>query len=155
MEENGQGLFTSLFVDALNGGAANLVGEVTPSAIYSHIDKSLGPWDQRPLYKANVSKFVSLKQTQPPIPLSELKKLRDYFEAPGEVFDLDPTFEPDSRKPDEKNTQIFATLQKLVKLNLVVPVGEDHMYYAAMHSKGCRLTVLGEHYWRLIDRKRI
>ena len=52
-------------------------------------------------------------------------------------------------------TQTFATLQKLVKLNLVVPVDEDHMYYAAMNSKSCRLTVLGEHYWRLIDRKRI
>jgi len=37
------GVFTGLLVDALSGGAANLVGDVTPGSVYAHIDQSLGP----------------------------------------------------------------------------------------------------------------
>jgi len=36
-------VFTGLLVDALSGGAANLVGDVTPGSVYAHIDQSLGP----------------------------------------------------------------------------------------------------------------
>ena len=62
-EKDGSGLFTTLFVDALNGGAANSLGEVTPGAVYSHIDQSLGPWGrQRPLFKTNVTTVTSLKK---------------------------------------------------------------------------------------------
>jgi hypothetical protein len=61
IEENGSGVFTNLFVDALNGAAANLVGAVTPGSVYAHIDQSLGPWDQRPVFKTNVKSFVSLE----------------------------------------------------------------------------------------------
>jgi hypothetical protein len=38
------GVFTTLFVDALGGAAANLIGDVTPGSVYAHIDQSLGPW---------------------------------------------------------------------------------------------------------------
>lgn len=38
----GAGVFTSLFVDALGGAAANLLGDVTPGSVYAHIDQSLG-----------------------------------------------------------------------------------------------------------------
>ena len=42
-EKNGSGVFTTLFVDALNGAATNLVGDVTPGSVYAHVDQSLGP----------------------------------------------------------------------------------------------------------------
>lgn len=151
MEKDGSGLFTTLLVDALNGGAANLLGEVTPGAVYAHIDQSLGPWDQRPLFKTNVTTFTSLKRVQPSITLATLKKLCKYFESPGYELPLDPSFEPESPNPDPVNTEILADLQEMVKVNLVRPVGETHMYFAAMNSKSCRLTVLGEHYWKLVD----
>jgi len=151
VEKDGSGLFTTLFVDGLNGGAANLLGEVTPGAVYAHIDQSLGPWDQRPMFKTNVTTFTSLKKVQPPITLDTLKKLHKYFEKPGIELNLDPSFEPDSPSPDEEKNEIFADLQEMVKVNLVRPVGETHMYYAAMNSKSCQLTVLGEHYWKLLD----
>ena len=41
IEENGSGVFTTLFVDAMNGAAANLVGDITPGSVYAHIDQSL------------------------------------------------------------------------------------------------------------------
>lgn len=151
-EKDGAGLFTTLFVDALNGGAANLLGEVTPGAVYSHIDQSLGPWNQqRPLFKTNVTTFTSLKTVQPAITLDTLKKLHTYFTYPGFELPLDPSFEPESASPDDENTAILADLQEMVKVNLVRPVGETHMYFAAMNSKSCRLTLLGEHYWKLLE----
>ena len=65
-------MFTSLFVDALNGSAANLVGDITPGSVYAHIDQSLGPWAQRPVFKTNVKTFVSLRKAEPPIALADL-----------------------------------------------------------------------------------
>jgi len=155
-EENGAGVFTALFVDALTGPAANLVGDVTPGGVYAHIDQSLGAWEQRPVFKTNVKRFVSLRRVQPAVPLEELRRITEFFPSPGYVFTLDPSYEPrdegrtpDMPKSDPTNVQRFLALQKFNRVNLVVPVDADHMWNAAMESKACRLTVLGEHYRRL------
>jgi hypothetical protein len=56
----------------------------------------------------------------------------------------------------KKYTNIFAILQKFNRVNLVVPgQGAPHMWHAAMESKTCKLTVLGEHYRRLVSSGRI
>lgn len=154
-EENGAGVFTTLFVDALNGAAGNLVGDVTPGSVYAHIDQSLGPWEQRPVFKTNVKSFVSLRKVQQPISLSDLQRITEFFPSPGFEFKLDPSFEPESEIPDKGNTQKFAILQKYNRVNLVIPVDAPHMYHAAIGSKSCKLTVLGEHYRRLVARGRI
>lgn len=161
-EKNGSGVFTTLFVDALNGAAGNLVGEVTPGSIYAHIDQSLGPWQQRPVFKTNVKSFVSLRKVQPPIELADLRKLNVFFPEPGFEFNLDPTFEPEingrpagTPDPIPENTKTFAILQKYNRVNLLVPVNAPHMWHAAIESKSCKLTVLGEHYRRLIEEKLI
>jgi len=155
IEENGSGVFTTLFVDAMNGSAANLVGDVTPGSIYAHIDQSLGPWEQRPIFKTNVKSFTTLRKVQPPIPLSDLKQITELFPVKGQEFQLDPTYEMDSDNPIDENVEKFRVLQKYNRVNLVVPVGEEHMYYAAMNSKSCKLTILGEHYWNLVKNERI
>lgn len=161
-EENGSGIFTSLFVDALSGAGGNLVGDVTPGSIYAHIDQSLGPWKQRPVFRTNVKTFVSLRKVQPPIDLGDLRRITEFFPIPGFQFNLDPTFEPEiagrpngAPLPIEQNTAKFAVLQKYRSVNLVVPVGAPHMWHAAMESKSCKLTVLGEHYRRLIEQQLI
>lgn len=157
----GAGVFTTLFVDALGGAAANLVGDITPGSVYAHIDQSLGPWAQRPVFKTNVKTFVSLRKAAPPIPLADLQALTTHFPRPGFNFALDPSYEPErpvQKKdasipaPDPAKTAIFATLQRYVKVNLVRPVGAPHMWHAAMQSKSCELTVLGEHYRNLIKK---
>jgi hypothetical protein len=162
-EADGAGIFTTLLVDALNGAAANLIGEVTPGSIYAHIDQSLGAWEQRPIFRTNVKSFVSLRSVQPQVELADLRRLTELFPEAGSGFALDPTFEPErSVPPDpeipapiEENTRKFAILQKLNRVGLVVPVDAPHMYHAAMESKSCKLTVLGEHYRRLVERGRI
>lgn len=154
-EKNGHGVFTTLLVDALNGGAANLVGEITPGSVYAHIDQSLGPWEQRPVFKTNVKNFTSLRKVTPPISLSDLKKITELFIEPGSEFLLDDTYEPDSSNPIKENVEKFGVLQKFNRVNLVIPVGADHMYYAAMSKKSCKLTPLGIHYWNLVKNNRI
>jgi hypothetical protein len=156
----GAGVFTSLLVDALGGAAANLVGDVTPGSVYAHIDQSLGPWAQRPVFKTNVKTFVSLRKAASPIPLADLQALATHFPRPDYEFPLDPSFEPERSaeqladptipRPDPGNTAVFAVLQKYVKVNLVRPVGAPHMWHAAMNNKSCELTVLGQHYWNLV-----
>lgn len=161
-ESNNRGLFTTLLVDALSGAAANLVGDVSPGGVYAHIDQSLGAWEQRPVFKTNVKSFVSLRKVMPPIQLAELRRIVEFFPAPGFEFSLDPSFEPRPEgrtkkmpPPNPENTQKFAILQKYNRVNLLVPVDAPHMWNAAIESKSCKLTVLGEHYRRLVQRGRI
>lgn len=161
-EANGRGVFTALLVDALNGVAANLVGDVTPGSIYAYIDQSLGSWEQRPVFKTNVKSFVSLRKMPPSVQLHDLRRILEFFPEPGFHFRLDPTFEPEMKgrsagmpDPIPENTAKFSILQKFNRVNLVVPVDAPHMWHAAMEGKACKLTVLGEHYRRLVERGRI
>jgi len=155
------GVFTNLLLDALKGAASNLVGEVTPGSVYAHIDQSLGPWGgQRPVFKTNVKSFVSLRKVKPPIVLEELQQLSKHFPEPGFRYRLDPSFEPERAStealnpnvppPDPVKNAVFRVLQSYAKVNLVRPVDAPHMWHAAMESKACELTVLGEHYRRLV-----
>jgi hypothetical protein len=99
---------------------------------------------------------------QPPIALAELQQLTALFPEAGFEFALDPSFEPEFRgrpegalPPNLENTAKFAVLQKYNRVNLVKPVGAPHMWHAAIESKSCQLTVLGEHYRRLVEQKLI
>lgn len=161
-EENGSGVFTTLLVDALAGAGANLVGDVTPGSVYAHIDQSLGSWQQRPVFKTNVKSFVSLRKVQPPIPLGDLRRIPEFFPTPGFELRLDPSFEPEMRGRPEgapmpilENTQKLTVLQRYNRVNLLVPVDAPHMWHAAMESKTCKLTALGEHYRRLVAKGRL
>lgn len=155
IESKGTGVFTNLLVDALYGAASNLIGDVTPGSVYAHIDQSLGAWEQRPIFKTNVKEFVSLRKNIPSISVEDLRRITALFEKPSEVFQLDPSYEPDYPNFNEENGKKFEVLQKYNRVNLVIPVEEKHMYYAAMNSKGCKLTPLGIHYWNLVNRNRI
>ena len=165
-EENGAGVFTSLLVDALGGAAANLVGEVTPGGVYAHVDQSLGPWAQRPVFKTNVKRFVSLRKVRPPLELSDLQRISELFPSSGFQYQLEPSYEPerpdpkpseplDVPPPNPENVPVFEILQKYNRVGLLVPEGAPHMWHAAMQSKTVRLTALGEHYRRLAAKELI
>ncbi|MEM8962209.1 MAG: caspase family protein [Acidobacteriota bacterium] len=162
IERNRRGIFTLLLIDALRGAAADLTGNITAASVYTHIDQSLGAWEQRPVFKANVSRFVSLRKVHPPISRVDLHRLTDLFSDPDAELALDPSFEPEMKgrepgmePPDPVNTTTFRLLQTYHRLNLLVPVGAEHMWNAAMESKSCRLTVRGKHYHRLVENELI
>lgn len=161
-EINRGGVFTTLLVDALSGSASNIMGDITPGSVYAHIDQSLGAWEQRPIFKTNVRSFISLRKTLPSIELGDLHRIKDLFPSAGFEFKLDPTFEPELKGRDDgmpdpinQNTQIFSILQKYNRLNMLKPIGAAHMWNAAMESKSCKLTALGEHYRKLVVNGRI
>lgn len=165
VELNGHGLFTSLLLEALNGGAADITGHITPGGIYAYIDKALGPWEQRPVFKTNVTRFTPLRRVIPQVDISIIRKICTYFSDENAELPIDPSFEPtnslevkhDVIEPyaNPNNTKIFSDLQKLEGIGLVVPVGEEHMYFAAMHYKSCALTSIGKQYWRLVNNELI
>lgn len=154
-EINGHGVFTYLFLEALKGGSSDLTGKITPGSIYSYIDKALGAWEQRPVFKTNVSNFVSLRQISPPITIDVLKKIIKYFPKAQDEFKLDPSYEWTEKCADPNHDLIFKDLQKMVSNGLVIPVDAEALYWAAINSKSCKLTSLGWHYWRLVEKKRI
>lgn len=160
-EQNGSGVFTSLLVDALNGAASNLVGDITPGSVYAHVDQSLGPWAQRPMFKTNVKRFIYLRKVHPPLKLTDLRRIIEFFPTPDYRLQLGPEYEPERAAseeeqklppPDPVKTAIFSILQQYNRLNLLVPEGVFHMWHAAMQSKTVRLTKLGEHYRRLVEK---
>ncbi|MEM7282852.1 MAG: caspase family protein [Pseudomonadota bacterium] len=149
LEEGGHGVFTKLLIDAMNGGAADLLGNVTPGATYAYVDSALGFWGQRPIFKTNISRFSSWRNVVPRVPVETLRKIANYFESPSSQFQLDKRFEETESVAEPDKVAIFKDLQKYVSLGLVTPVDEEHMYWAAMHEKSCELTAVGQQYWRL------
>jgi hypothetical protein len=164
VESNGQGLFTSILLDGLSGGASDILGRITPASVYSHIDQTLGVWEQRPIYKANVQTFVTLRHVTPKVTPEILRKLTTYFPNATDVFHLNPSFEPDRGEESERlrgtpiteeNVIKYRELQTCNRFGLVVPVDQPHMWHAAIHSSGCKLTALGAHYRNLAALGRI
>lgn len=165
IETGDHGLFTSLLLQALDGYASDIMGNITPAGIYSFIDQALGAWDQRPIFKTNTKSFYFLRQTKPRVEISTLREINNYFPYENFLFKLDPSFEDTNSKKvkhilkepyaDDENVKKFKVLQLYQKVGLVEPVGEDYMYYAAMRSKSCRLTNLGKRYLKLVNEKRI
>jgi uncharacterized caspase-like protein len=150
-EANGRGLFTCLVCDALSGGAADILGRVTVPDVYAYVELLLGPWDQRPTFKSHVSRLATIRNCSSQIDVSLLRSLPELFPSPDYEFPLDPSYEPDAEPDDEEHEKIFSQFQKLRASRLLVPIGAEHMYYAAMEDKACALTPLGQYYWRLAE----
>ncbi len=152
------GMFTGLLLLALGGGAADVRGHVTPASVYAHIDQALGTFDQRPLYKANVHRFVTLRHVKPRIPPEVLRRLSEHFPHVDKLYPLDPSYEPDRERVADKykhllvnpaHVAVFEQLQMYNRQGLVVPVNAKDMFSAAMDATGCVLTAMGKHYQRL------
>jgi hypothetical protein len=163
-ESGGHGLFTRLLLEGLSGTASDVVGRITPASVYALIDQSLGAWGQRPLYKANVQSFVTLREVPSKVPLSVIRDLPAYFPMPSSVYRLDPSCEPDRGEETERlkcipvdlsKVRTYRHMQNMNRFGLVVPVDQPHMWHAAVFATGCKLTALGAHYRSLAEKNRI
>ena len=163
-EANGHGKFTDIMLDGFGGAASDILGRVTPASLYAHVDQTLGAWEQRPIYKANVQSFVTLREVSPKVPKEVLRRLPKYFPKASHVFPLDPSFEPDRGEEAERlkdipviddNVRIYRELQRCNRHGLVVPSEHEHMWHSAVFSGGCRLTATGAHFRKLAEKKKI
>jgi uncharacterized caspase-like protein len=155
VEQSGHGLVTSMVSDALLGGAADVCGNVSIAGVYAYVDQRLGPWHQRPLFKSHVSTLIPLRKCAPHVERAILRALPTLFPTADFEKPLDPSYEPTAEPRHPENERTFGQLQRLASARLLVPIGEEHMYYAAMNSKACALTPLGKHYWHLAKARRI
>jgi hypothetical protein len=155
LELGGASVFTTLVCAGLDGGAADILGNVTVAGVYAYVDQALGAWDQRPLFKSHVSRMLCLRRARPAIDIAILRQLPEWFEAPDAELALSPRHEHSEEPHDPEAERTFRALQRCNRVKLVEPVGEEDMYYAAVRSTGCRLTPLGRHYWSLADERRI
>ncbi|GCE42955.1 High-affnity carbon uptake protein Hat/HatR [Rhodococcus wratislaviensis] len=152
---SGRGQFSVYLEGALDGGAADVLGHVNVSGLFAYLSESFGAWDQRPTFKANIDRLHDVRMCDPRLPLPTLRNLTKWFVDPNMTMPLDPSFEPEEKLGNAENEEIFAGLQKLRANRLIEPVGEDHLYFAAINSTGCELTPLGKHYWELVRAGRI
>lgn len=155
LESGGAGVFTDAVCEALDGGAADVVGKVTTAGVYAYLDEALGPWDQRPMFKAHLSTLTTLRTCAPAVGLSTLRAFTTWFTEAESHYALDPSYEPTAEPEHPEHEETFAAMQKCRAARLIEPVGEEHMYYAAMNTAACRLTPLGRRYWRLAKQERL
>jgi hypothetical protein len=156
----GHGVFTELLAEGLNGAAADPLGQVTPGAIYHYVDQALGSWEQRPIFKTHVSSWTPLRNVppgpgSPAIPREIIRKIVTYFPDPEQEYKLTPDYEYTTPAHDPAKVLMFRELQILAAADVVVPIDAEHMYWAAVNSKSCKLTPFGKRYWQLVKHNRL
>lgn len=164
-ERDVHGVFTELLIEALKGGASDILGRITAASVYAYIDKNLSAWEQRPVFKTNISQFISLRDVKPRIEKEVLRRAMMYFSNKDHMIELDPSFEYTNDPKyefkyvepyaNESNVIKFKDLQKLESVGLVSPEGEEHMYFAAMNYKKCKLTSIGKQYYKLVKNNKV
>lgn len=154
-ELGGHGMFTSMVLHALHGGAADVMGNVSSAGIYALVDQALGAWDQRPIYKTHASRMSPVRRCTPAVGPGLLRILPELFPDPMDNLRLDPSYERTSATVDPKHVAIFDNLVRFRDARLVRMVDEDHLYFVAMNSGCVRLTGLGRSYWYLAKNGRI
>ncbi|MEM6720884.1 MAG: caspase family protein [Bacteroidota bacterium] len=150
MEVNGYGKFTRLFINALAGGAGDFCGEVKAPAVYAYIDNALGPNNQRPIFKSNVSKLISIRNTEIDIESSILRYLPEYFLTPTDKIILDQSFLNRDKQNPVKQSKLFI-LQLLYDRQLIYLKKEKDLELGALKKDSCFLSSQGKYYWQIVS----
>jgi hypothetical protein len=155
LEASERGVFSLNLCGALDGGAADVLGNVSVAGLYAYLTESFGAFGPRPTFKANVDRLRVLRSGRPWVSPAELRRLPQLFAAEDHELALDPSYEPTTEPRDPVHERDFDVLQRCRSARLVEPIGVEHLYFAAVSSLGCRLTPLGRHYWRMAADGRI
>ena len=157
---SGHGVFTEALCMALNGAAADYLGNITIGSLYAYIDRFFTASEQRPVFKTNATEFIHIRKIQPKVPTAVINEINVLFPNVNDEYPLDSSYEETNVKgkvqglkepqADQAHVDVMKKLQSLVRIGFVEPVGEEYMYYAAMNSKSCRLTELGKYYWHIV-----
>lgn len=148
-------VFTGLLLSALDGGAANVRGEVTAAAVYGYVEQSLSSWEQRPMYKSHARHLNPIRYCEPSVPDDVLLDLPKLFRAPHRPVAMDPTFEYTVEGSDPENVRKFDQFKVLRNSGLLTTEDDKDLYYVALESRNVFLTPLGQFYWRLAKAGRI
>jgi hypothetical protein len=148
-EKDGRGVFTSLVVDALSGGAADVRGRVSAASIYAYVEQALGPFDQRAVYKSHAYKLRPVRRCKPSVPDQVLRWLPTLFTSANGKFRLDPSYEFTEKCAKRKHVEIYNRLKLLRNAHLLFTEKNKDLYFVALESRAVRLSPLGKFYWHL------
>ena len=149
IEQGGRGLFTHLVIGALKGGASDVRGYVSSTAIYAYVEQALGPWDQRPIYKSNAAQLSPIRYCIPDIGDDELRRLPQFFPRPDHHFYLDFSYESTRAESIPEHIAIFKIFKRYQTARLLRPTFDEDLYFAAIRNHPVELTPLGRFYWQL------
>lgn len=147
--ESGRSLFTEVIYQGLKGQAADLTGNVTVGSLYRNTEQLLGLTDQRPQFAAFLNQGLVIRKCKSKVDKETGEMLVKLFRG-KDTITLSPAHEPTEKLGDVEKEKEFSFLQKMVKAGFVEPVGTEHMYYAAIESKDCRITPSGKYYKELL-----
>ena len=159
LDENGNGVFTGLIIDALDGNASDILGNVTILGMYHYVSSSLGAWKQRPTLKCNMTHDLIIRKAEPKIPLKTLKSGLKLFQTSDDIIDLDPTyfnftkgFDPINIKPIKENEKKFNLLLQIDEVKLLKH-SQNSLFVTARNSGQVCLSKDGKYYWNLVNQK--
>lgn len=148
-ELRGHGVFTSLVMGALSGGAADVRGHVSAASVYGYVEQALGSWDQRPLYKSYANSLSPIRRCKPNVTDEVLRELPALFSEPDTLYQLDPSYEYTHESADQNHIQVFNKLKLCRDARLLRTSVGDDLFFAALNSNCVELTPLGKFYWWL------
>lgn len=156
-EVAGQGAFTRILLDGLEGGATDHQGQITALSLYGYVSATFDAWAQRPVLKAYVTEPVVLRIGPPWIDRELLRKLPQHFPTEDYRLQLSPAHEGEGRplssgNPGTAEQQEFDYLGRLRNANLATTENRRDHYWVAMESGHVYLTTLGRYFWRLANR---
>jgi hypothetical protein len=141
--------FTELVLSALDGGAANVRGQLSAAAIYGYVEQAFGSWQQQPMYKSHAHQLSPLRLCNASVSDELLRQLPTLFRSPYAKFAMDPSFEYTTEQANQDNVHTFDLFKKLRNSNLLTTEDELDLYFVALQSIYVQLTPLGKFYWRL------
>lgn len=142
-ERKVEGRFTQVLSEGLEGAACDILGRISSADLYAYADQALGPWEQRPVYKANVQRFTDLLCLKSKVDIKIIRKFPTYFSTTKAKFQLDPSFKPNRGEEAENlakitviqsNVQIYKEFQSCYRHDLLVPPEHPHMWHTAVYS---------------------
>jgi hypothetical protein len=159
------GFFTQALIDALEGGGADMLGDVSPSAIYRCIERRSNNFGQRPIYKSSTTRSFVVRHCPPVLPKSDLRKLPEIFSTPEARYALDPEYEPDEPGAPEavaapaavpwkqEISQLFKRYRNAALLRPCDP--KEQLYWTARRSHSVELTPAGKEWWHVAKANRV
>jgi hypothetical protein len=157
------GLFTAALRDALDGAAADILGEITVASLYSAVEKRFSLWQQQPVAKSYMTRPIVLRKVKPRLSRQELRRVVEFFPTPGHRYQMQSDNDPERdtngvarthEDPDKVEIgRLFKRYRDAALINASIP-GED-LYYVAQRSHTVELTLFGREYWRMVKERRV
>lgn len=150
----GQGAFTQLLLEGLEGAAADHLGEVPALSLYAFASRAFTAWEQRPMFKSHVSQPSALRTCRPAMDPELLRQLAVYFPTADARVPMSPAHEGEGRPlapeaPRTPEQAAFDYFKQLRNASLLTTDNDQDLFFAALESKDVYLTALGRYFWKL------